>query len=422
MRLLNKTILYYLLAMIPLLAIAGFYLFNKFSDELDRRSDNELINDEIQWIRYIRAEAMNGTTFFLKTPDLAIFPVDLPAAELPTITDSYSYNPELNLNTPYRVLSHVVLINGINYQLMIRKSQEQKIVLVRNLTRMMLLVFAGLFIATLLFNWFISERLWKPFRASLNKMKTLELQKMEAVHFEETNTREFSELNASLNYMTGRMYRDYMNMKEFTENAAHEMQTPIAIVQSKLELLLQDSNLQREQADSIAQASEALNRLSKLNQGLLLLAKIENNQFQSVEQLNLTAVLEKYLQQFDELINDKSLHVSANLQTAFFARIHPFLADSLISNLLGNAIKYNIAGGALVIHSTDNSLTIENSGDFQALDTNTLFQRFHATTGKDDSSNGLGLAIVKKIADNNGLNVTYQYSNERHVFTIFKAN
>src|SRR6478735_10340833 len=323
MRLLNKTILYYLLAMIPLLAIAGFYMFNKFSDELDQRSDNELIHDEIQWIRYIRAESMNGTTFFLKTPDLAISPVDAPSTEFPTITDSYSYNEELNINTPYRVLSHVVLINGLSYQLMIRKSQEQKIVLVRNLTRMMLLVFLGLFIATFVFNWLISERLWKPFRASLNKIKSAELQKMEAIHFEETNTREFNELNASLNYMTGKMYRDYLNMKEFTENAAHEMQTPIAVVQSKLELLLQDSNLHDEQASSISQASEALNRLSKLNQGLLLLAKIENNQFEPTEQVDLTSVLKKYLQQFDELIKDKNLQVRSDLQNNIKVYIHP---------------------------------------------------------------------------------------------------
>ena len=179
MRLLSKTILYYLLATIPLLVIAGFFLFTKFSDELDQRSDNELINDEIQWIRYIRAEAMNGTTFFLKTPDLSIFPVDAGPSEFPTITDSYSYNQELNLNTPYRVLSHVVSINGISYQLMIRKSQEQKIVLVRNLTRMMLLVFIGLLIVILVFNWLISARLWKPFRDSLNKIKSVELEKIE---------------------------------------------------------------------------------------------------------------------------------------------------------------------------------------------------------------------------------------------------
>jgi len=418
MRLLNKTILYYLLAMIPLLAIAGFYMFNKFSDELDQRSDNELINDEIQWIRYIRAEAMNGTTFFLKTPDLAIFPVDAAATEFPSISDSYSYNQELNINTPYRVLSHVVSINGVSYQLMIRKSQEQKIVLVRNLTRMMVLVFIGLFIATLIFNWLISERLWKPFRASLNKIKSVELQKMEAIHFEETNTREFNELNASLNYMTRRMHRDYVNMKEFTENAAHEMQTPIAVVQSKLELLLQDSNLHNEQADSIAQASEALNRLSKLNQGLLLLAKIENNQFESVEQVDLAGVMQKYLRQFDELIKDKQLVVTADLQKSFLVKLHPFLADSLASNLLGNAIKYNLPGGTLVLTSTGNTLSIENSSAGGALDTNTLFQRFHSSNGQDDSSNGLGLAIVKKIAENNGLNVSYKNTNARHVFTI----
>ena len=420
MKLLSKTIWYYLLAMIPLLAIAGFYMFSKFSDELDQRSDNELISDEIQWIRYIRAEAMNGTTFYLKTPDLSIFPVDAGATEFPTISDSYSYNQELNINTPYRVLSHVVSINGINYQLMIRKSQEQKIALVRNLTRMMLMVFIGLFIATLIFNWLISERLWKPFRASLNKIKSVELQKMEAIHFEETNIKEFNELNSSLNYMTRRMYRDYVNMKEFTENAAHEMQTPIAIVQSKLELLLQDSNLHDEQAASIAQASEALNRLSKLNQGLLLLAKIENNQFESAEQVDLTAVFLKYLRQFDELIKDKQLVVDADLQKSFLVQLHPFLADSLASNLLGNAIKYNIPGGALQIITSDHDLIIENSSNTGALNHDTLFERFHSSTAKDISSNGLGLAIVRKIAENHGLKVRYEFRNERHRFSIEK--
>jgi len=418
MRLLNKTILYYLIAMIPLLAIAGFYLFDKFSDELDRRSDNELINDEIQWIRYIRAEAMNGTTFFLKTPDLAIFPVDAPATELPGITDSYSYNQELNLNTPYRVLSHVVNINGINYQITIRKSQEQKIALIRNLTRMMLLVLVGLFLATLIFNWMISERLWKPFRASLNKIKTAELQKMEAIHFEETNTTEFNELNASLNYMTGKMYRDYVNMKEFTENAAHEMQTPIAVVQSKLELLLQDANLHDDQARSITQASEALNRLSKLNQGLLLLAKIENNQFEPEGLINLTEIIEKYLNQFDELIKDKEILLHLNNHSAFKTRLHPFLADSLISNLLGNAIKYNVTGGKLIIESSSAELSIANSSAGAALNPATLFTRFQSSDPKNAFSHGLGLAIVKKIADNNGLTIRYLYSDHMHVFSL----
>lgn len=105
--------------------------------------------------------------------------------------------------------------------------------------------------------------------------------------------------------MTDKIYNDYVNMKEFTENAAHEMQTPIAVVLSKLELLLQDTNLKEEQEQSILQSTKALGQSSKLNKNLLLLAKIENNQFETTEESNLEEVTKKYLQFFDEFIKEK---------------------------------------------------------------------------------------------------------------------
>jgi len=285
MKLLTKTTLYFLAALVPLLAMAGFYLFNQFSKEINYRSDKELISDEMAWTQYLETEAENGTTFILKTPDLSISPTDNAITDYPTITDIYGYSKKGSYKIPYRQLSQVVSISGNPYQIIIRQSQEQKAALVTDVTRIMLFVFVGLFGATLIFNWAISKRLWKPFRHSLNKIRSAELQKMEAIHFEETNTQEFNELNVSLNYMTSKMYKDYVNMKEFTENAAHEMQTPVAVVQSKLELLLQDSNLKDEQVQSILLSVNALRRLSSLNEGLLLLAKIENNQYETTEEI-----------------------------------------------------------------------------------------------------------------------------------------
>ena len=117
--------------------------------------------------------------------------------------------------------------------------------------------------------------------------------------------------------MTGKMYSDYVNMKEFTENAAHEMQTPLAVVQSKIELLLQDANLTNEQALHIEQASHSLKRLSNLNQSLLLLTKIENHQFESHQQINITEVITKYLELFKEMISHKNLEVSFNNTKTF---------------------------------------------------------------------------------------------------------
>ena len=420
MRLLTKTTLYFLAAMIPLLAVAGYYLFNQFSKEINSRSDKELVSEEYEWIKYLETATENGTSFILKSPDITIFPTDAEVTAYATLTNMSGYNAK-GEKIPYRQLSQVVAVDDIPYQIIIRQSQEQKAALETDVTRIMFFVFAGLFIVTLIFNWVISKQLWAPFRHSLNKIRGAELQKMEAVHFENTNIQEFNELNTALNYMTSKIYRDYVNMKEFTENAAHEMQTPIAGVQSKLELLLQDANLKEEQVQSILQAIDALNRLSKLNQSLLLLAKIENNQYETDEAISFKEVTNKYLSLFDAFIKDKELTIKTNFEADFQTALHPLLADSLISNLLGNAVKYNYRGGTIEIKITANFYSISNTSKQPGIPGEKLFTRFNSSGNSAEPSNGLGLAIVKKIADTNHLHIAYNSQSGMHTFTISKA-
>jgi signal transduction histidine kinase len=406
--------------MIPLLTAGGFFLFLQFSKEINKRVDRELIHEEIQWIQYLESTTWNGSNFILQTPDILIYPVNQPATEYPSISDAYGYNAKENVRKPFRQLNHVVSINGIPYQISIRRSQEHKTAMVANVTWIMLLVFLGLFIATLIFNWIISKSLWKPFRSSLDKVRNIELQKMENIHFGQTNIEEFNELNASLNTMTRKIYSDYVNMKEFTENAAHEMQTPLAVVQSKMELLLQDSNLSEQQMEAILQSSTALSRLSKLIQSLLLLAKIENNQYETTQNLSLTDTTQKYLQLFDELIKDKQLTVETVYNGDFMINLHPLLADSLVSNLMGNAIKYNHGGGKIMIAINENEYCISNTSHLPAIDPQDLFKRFKKPANSPDSSTGLGLSIVKKIIDTHHLDISYRAENGMHRFCVKK--
>ncbi|MEJ7767049.1 MAG: HAMP domain-containing sensor histidine kinase [Chitinophagaceae bacterium] len=420
MRLVTKTTIYFLIALVPLLTAAGFYLIKQFNKEINNRSDKELLTNEIQWIRYLQSQVENSTTVILKTTEISIFPVDAPTTIYPGLTDTYEYNENLKTRVPYRQLIHHVSIHGLPYLISIKKSQEQKAVLVANVTRIMLFVFAGLFVSTLVFNWAISRNLWKPFKNSLQKIRSAELQKMEAIHFEDTNVKEFNELNASLNYMTRKIYTDYVNMKEFTENAAHEMQTPLAVVQSKLELLLQDSNLKDDQVQSILQASSALSRLGKLNQGLLLLAKIENNQFETKEAVSITETIKKYLSLFDELIQDKQLVVETNYENDLHLPLHPFLADSLVTNLLGNAIKYNYEKGKILIVTKHQEMSISNTGAPEPLPSVNLFRRFNTSKNAGETSNGLGLAIVKKITEAIGIDIFYHADNGMHHFVLKK--
>lgn len=420
MRLLTRTTLYFLLAMVPLLFATGYFLFKQFSNQINEQADKELVYEEVQWIQYLEATTTGNSNFILRSPDLLIYPTEKEPATYPTIATITGTKARENVQIPYRQLTHIVNINGIPYQIVIRKSQEQKIALVANITLIMLVVFAGLFLATLLFNWFISKRIWKPFKDSLNKVRNLELQKIDAIRFEETNTREFNELNRSLNTMVQKIRGDYVNMKEFTENAAHEMQTPLAVAQSKLELLLQDESLNNAQVSSIAQATTALSRLSKLNQSLLLLAKIENDQYRATEELDLSEIVLKYLRLFEEMITVKEISVETKFEGVFKVFLHPFLADSLVSNLLGNAIKYNQQQGTIVIGINDKDFCISNTSPLAEIDTKHLFQRFQTSAKQNDQSTGLGLAIVKKIADNAHLTIRYQNQEGVHSFCLQK--
>jgi signal transduction histidine kinase len=382
--------------------------------------DEELLTDEIQWIRYLEAQEANGSTVILRTSDILISPVNSQVTKFPTIETTTGLDAKENKRLPFRQLTHVVSIDGTPYLISIRRSQEQRTVLVANITRIMLLVFLALFVITILVNWLISRSIWTPFRRSLQKIRNAELQKMEAVQFEETNIKEFNDLNASLNIMANKISSDYVSMKEFTENAAHEMQTPLAVVQSKLELLLQDPNLKNEQVDLIVQASDALSRLGKLNQSLLLLAKIENHQYESKEPVSLTEVTKKYGKLFDAMIKDKQIVVETDFKEDFLINLHPLLTDSLVTNLFGNAIKYNYPGGKIVITIANNHYQLSNTSHLPVIDSQHLFKRFNKHISETDNSNGLGLAIVKKICDTHQLSITYRGENNMHTFTLTK--
>lgn len=420
MRLLTKTTLYFLAALIPLLVAAGVFLYYHFNREFNHRMDQELLAEELQWLRYLRKQAASGTTYVLRTPEIVISPVNATPTKFPSLETTFGSDENGNNNIRFRQLTHVVSVAGIPYLITIRKSQEHRAALVRNITRIMFIVFISFFLLTLLINWLISKSLWTPFRRSLKKINEAELKKMEAMYFEETNIKEFNELNTSLNIMTKKLHSDYVNIKEFTENAAHEMQTPLAVVQSKLELLIQDKDLTDEQVDSIIQATEALSRLSKLNESLLLLTKIENNQYTAEETISLISVTKKYMKLFDEFIRDKKLTVEEDYKDDWMIKLHPLLSDSLVSNLLGNAVKYNYSGGTISVLINNKKMQVSNTSNLPPIDPDQLFKRFNKNNFVSDNSTGLGLAIVKKICDTHGLHIRYYAEEGVHSFTVEK--
>ena len=234
---------------------------------------------------------------------------------------------------------------------------------------------------------------------------------------EETNINEFAELNSAVDSMTKKASRDYNEIKSFTENASHEIQTPLAIILSKLELLSQSETLKEEQMNIIQTIAETTNRLSKLNQSLILLTKIDNRQFRETTPVDISALIIHHLNNYEELLHAKEIKLAKEIQPGVMVSMNETLAEILIINLLSNAIKHNVEKGIINIKLTSNVLSVSNTGNKPDTPPSVYFERFKKGSDSNESL-GLGLSIVKKICEAYSFGVDYNYSEMLHKISI----
>ena len=263
---------------------------------------------------------------------------------------------------------------------------------------------------------FVAQSSFIDFFDTLQKAKGFNIEETHNIELVESDVDEFEKLNEVLRFMTNKITNDYKSLKEFTENASHEIQTPLAIIQNKVEQLLQDENITEHQIEKFSDILEATSRLSKLNKGLSQLVRIENGQYISVDNVDLVSIIENNLHQLEDMIDAKNISVNTNISSFEKIEINPNLAELLIFNLLKNSVKHNIEGGEINIVMQEKELVISNTGISKKLDIDNLYSRF--TKGSDSNSLGLGLAIVHKICNNYGVVLSYDYHNELHVLKL----
>jgi signal transduction histidine kinase len=251
----------------------------------------------------------------------------------------------------------------------------------------------------------------------LSRLKRFNLASATPLELDKPEINEFRELNEVLRKMGDKMQQDYRSLKEFTENASHEIQTPLALINAKVEQLIQSEKLTENQGRWIEEIYQASRRMARLNQGLLLLAKIENHQFVNNHTVDLTALLAEKLEDMEEVMLHKQITVEIQNVMPFEVQLPPSLADSLVTNLVNNAIKHNHANGRVELASDGEQLWLGNTGNSLVSTPERLFERFKKEGSSSDSV-GLGLAIVKEICDNYGLQVQYEENNGWHRFCI----
>jgi signal transduction histidine kinase len=315
----------------------------------------------------------------------------------------------------FRVLSTTIHIQGKPYLLTISTNVEEADETLIGIAIVTILFFVFLVLGFVFLNKRISKKSWKPFYSTLNQLKHFDLNKDQHIQFEQSDIEEFEELNRELTQLIERNASAYNQQKRFVENASHELQTPLAVLKTKMDVLLQNERLSNEQSSIIEAINSNLSRISRINKNLLLLAKIENHQFAEETVVDVSQTLADTIELLEDYSENKGMKIEPSLENCSVT-CNPTLLEVLFNNLIINAIRHGNSGDCIKIVLKEHQLLISNTGII-ALNPDQLFVRFAISSGETTNS-GLGLAISKEICDRYQWNLSYSFNDSLHQFSI----
>ena len=383
---------------------------------LIKQLDETLYSEQQEIHEYTEAHNQLPEIENTKHKWITVEPVKSPFPQKEIISYKKYNNTEKEWESVRR-LSFCFLVNNQYYAITVNRSEVET----EDILKLIILVTTGMIALILLLNFFINRKiinkLWQPFYHSINQIKHYKINEKQSLILPNNSIDEFNILNESLNSMTSSIANDYYTMKNFTENASHEMQTPLAVIRSKTDILLQQSGLNEETVHHILDIEEGIKKLTRLNQALLLLAKIRNTQFDFTEKIDFEKLIHQKIEEKRELLYAKQINILSNVQPVVLL-FHQQLAEILVNNLLSNAIKYTPTGGKITVTLDTEKLIFTNSSDGKALDENKIFQRFYKAHQSTEGV-GLGLSIVSEIVKIAGYHISYHFSEQQqHVFSI----
>lgn len=374
--------------------------------------DDSLGVEEEEILSYVQLKGQLPEPANYRDQQISFSPAEAPVERRfvnTTRPDPFHHN-EIRL---FRQLIFSVRAGGQMYSVSVSKSEEET----KELQKIIMVVTAGMILLLLgilyLANRLLIRRLWRPFYQTLEGLRGFNLSSHDKLSYAPTSIREFRSLQQTVEQMTGQIRKDYEMLKAFADNASHEMQTPLAIINSKLDLMIQDQGLGEQHLRQLQAMYDAVSRLRQLNQSLLLLTKIENHQFGQPVPVVIELLIEKKLAQLEDLIKARHIAVTADLQPCQL-QMNPYLSDILLGNLLVNAIRHNYDNGSIQICLQQDMLLVRNTGAPLSFDPATIFDRF--TKNAQSEGTGLGLAIVRQICDN--YKFPLAYFNEKGWHTI----
>lgn len=416
MKLLNRTVRSYILYSGSLLLVAIPVFYWVLSRLVTHEIDEVLLSH--------KRDFMKASANFRSLDDLEHYPLlneeffITPTSQL-IATDSfyteYLVKPPATKPIPFRVVKTGIVIQGKPYELLVKESLLERedliVAIVYTQAALITILLAGL----ILINRGLAKKIWKPFYGMLRQLKQYDIDKHQKNELSRSDINEFEDLRQVILQLLLKNHQAYASQKEFTENASHEMQTPLAVIIAKLDLLMQTDQLTREQADLISEVLDTTHQLSNLNRSLLLLAKIENDQFRELEPIDIGETVRKVSDRLQELAAEKQTAITTTIE-GFSLMANPTQIEILLSNLLSNAVRHATPKAVIQVHVDNDFIQVSNTGH-PLRNPAKIFDRFQRDV-TESSGSGLGLALVSKICDVNGYKIDYRYREGMHFFRV----
>lgn len=414
MRLLTRNTLLLLAVTILVFVLGGLLFYFQLHTILDENTVEKLYNKKLSIETYIRQNAelpkpIDTKTLFRFTP--------IDSVQAMSMQEVAVYTPGENEVLPYKQMTFSLVLNQQVYACVLREPEFESDDLIETILNSFVAIALLLIVVFIGINYLVSKQSWRPFFENLQRLEKYDPSNKQPLTLSTSKVREFEQFKTVVEKMAAKISADFESLKSFTENASHELQTPLAVMKNQCELLLNDASLNEQQIAELLAMKQQINKLSRLNQSLLFLSKIENNQFTQQTPVDVAAMLTQKLEDTEELFKMKGIETEVALAPCTVV-IHPVLAESIISNLLSNAIRHTPEKGHVKIVLNTECLSVANTAAKSIAFPERLFDRFYKENNGSESS-GLGLALIHQIAQANRHRITYRAENVFHVFRYF---
>lgn len=414
MKLLTKTTLYYITVSLFIFFIGGIGIY-QLVKRLENRKVIEELTDQMHRFAYdlkrINGDMENAT---LITGGLIqmehVHDISGPKVQF---ADTLIFDNIRDRFAPFKKLTFYIRVDGLIYKTTIFKSLIESNYLIEQVALIVTIIVIVFLMAVYFLYRYFFGRIWSDFFDTINKIQHFDLSSPVQLSFPQSMIIEFNELNLVLKKMIDRISADFQGLKDFSGNLTHEVQTPLAVIKSKADLMIQDPDITENQMKLAGEISNETLRISRLIKALSLFTKLDHNQYHDIEPIDLEQIIRAKLDVFEDFVEAREINIQFEIKNKPKVSMNPELADILFTNLIKNAIRHNVQNGTIEISCDTGTFLIKNTGKNIDFDPELLFERF-SKVSKSSESLGIGLAIVKKICQYYDYTIKYEHNDGFH--------